>query len=324
MMLDALKNLIKSASNIHIPGNRPDVFVFATPRGGSTWFMELVCSQKGFRYCSEPLNIRSGQVRHFSGISTWEELYEPETSQKYRNYFSDIINGRVSFRNPNPFREYYRPITHRMVFKVIHGGVDRINWFRDEFNARILLCLRHPIPVSLSRVDFPFLERFLDSKFREQFSGGQQDMVAHMIKSGSKLQKGVTAWCVHNAIPLKSMESDWAVVTYEQAVVQPEPVIDYLCRKLDLPDPDRVYRRLNIPSRSVVLSNNETKDMLKRGMVSNNRNALIEKWKSSVAADDISDAQKILDIFEIDIYKASESLPSSAYWIGDKVDPVAG
>ena len=320
MMLDALKNLVKSASNYHIPGSRPNVAIFATPRGGSTWFMELVCSQKGFRYCSEPLNIRSSQVRRFSGISTWEELYDPETNLKYRKYFTDIIEGRISFLNPNPFRAYYRPITHRMVFKIIHGGVDRISWFRNEFNARVLLCLRHPVPVSLSRNEFPFLGRFLNSRLRGHFTNAQLEMVARVINSGSKLQKGVTAWCIHNAVPLKSIESDWAVVTYEQAVVQPEPVIAYLCEKLDLTEPDRIYSRLGIPSRSVGLSDDETQKMLRQGEMGNTRTALIEKWKNKVSTDDISGVQEILNIFEIDVYSAGQVLPSNRYWIGARAD----
>ena len=33
--------------------------------------------------------------------------------------------------------------------------------------------------------------------------------------------------------------------------------------------------------------------------------------------------EEILDMFEIDIYTASQSLPSDSYWIGGKIDTAA-
>ena len=323
-MLNKLKNLIKASSNIHIRSNRPDVFVFATPRGGSTWLMELICSQKGFRYCGEPLNIRSEQVRRYSGINTWEELYDNNAELKFRGYFNGIIDGRIPFRNPNPLRKYYRPLTNRMVFKLIHGGVDRINWFRDEFNARILLCLRHPIPVSLSREEYPFLEKFLNSSFQDQFTIDQLKYVADINRLGSKLQKGTVAWCVHNSVPIRSIEDDWAVVTYEQIVVQPSPVVDYLCQKLDLTNPDRIYKQLSVPSKTVVLSDSETREMLKNRSDGSSRCALVEKWKKRVSDKEISDVQKVLDIFDIKAYRADKFLPSKDYWIGENLLSIDG
>ena len=320
-MLNRVKNFIKAVSNRHSPGNEPDVFVFATPRGGSTWFMELICSQKGFRYCSEPLDVRSDQVRRYSRIETWEELYEPGTEVKFRRYFDGIIDGRISFRNPNPFRQHYRPFTQRMVFKLIHGGMDRINWFRDEVNARVVLCLRHPVPVTLSRIEYPFLNRFLSSSFHEQFTNQQLRYTEDIIRSGTKLQKGVVAWCVHNSVPLRSIEDDWAVVTYEQAVVQPKPLIDHLCQKLELPDPNRIYKQLSVPSRSVVLSDGETRQMLKQGEVAQDRKILIQKWVKRVGDQELSSVQDILDTFDIDAYRADKILPGDRYWIGEKPEP---
>lgn len=315
-MLNLLKNVVKSVSNVHRPDGQSDIFVFATPRGGSTWFMELICSQKGFRYCSEPLDMRSVLVRRYSGISSWEEMYDPECSEKFQAYFNKIISGEISFRNPNPFRPHHRFFTNRMVFKLIHGGVDRINWFRDEFNAKILLCLRHPVPVTLSRVEYPFLHRFLVSHYREQFTHEQLRFVKDIVRSGNKLQQGTVAWCIHNSVPLRNVESDWAVVTYEQSVVQPEPVIEYMCSKLELSEPDKIFEKLSLPSRSIVLSDRETQRMLERGKDDTERSALVKKWRNRVTDNELSAVQHVLDLFNIDVYRADQFLPAEKYWIG--------
>ena len=76
--------------------------------------------------------------------------------RRSERYFDDFVAG-LGFTNPNPLRGHYRPITHRIVFKEIHGLADRINWFRDTFNARVVYLVRHPIAVTISSERFPLL-----------------------------------------------------------------------------------------------------------------------------------------------------------------------
>ena len=60
---------LRSVSNRHRPGTRPNVFVFTTPRSGSTWLMELIQTQPHFKQCSEPLNLRMPGIARRLGIS---------------------------------------------------------------------------------------------------------------------------------------------------------------------------------------------------------------------------------------------------------------
>lgn len=317
-MFTTLKTLGKTVSNIHIPDGSPDIFLFATPRGGSTWFMELVACQPGFRYCDEPLNIRSAEVRQYSGFASWEELYQADANVKYAKYFKGILEGTINFRNPNPLKPHYRFLTRRVIVKAIHGGTDRINWFRNQFNARILYCLRHPVAVSLSREEVPFLPHFLSSDYKNRFSPEQLEIAREIISSGSKLQKGVLGWCLHNSAPLKNVSPDWAVVTYEQAVIDPDPLIAYLCEKLELPDPARIYKQLNIPSGVIGKSDAVTQQLLRNGPAKDKRAALVRKWTNKVSEDEAREAMSLLEIFGIDAYQFGNLLPSDKYWIGDK------
>ena len=142
-MIKAVKRIMKSASNVHRPDGRPNVFLYSTPRSGSTWLMELIWSQPGFKTCNQALYLENPVVHKHLGISEWDELYSVDATEKLRSMSSDCVTG-ASASNPNPVRRYYRPITHRIVSKEIHASADRINWVRDTFNARA----RVPHPAS--------------------------------------------------------------------------------------------------------------------------------------------------------------------------------
>ena len=66
-----IKDIVKPMSNVHRPDGRPNVFLFSTPRSGSTWLMELIWTQPGFKYVNQPLSLLNPRVRRHLGISDW-------------------------------------------------------------------------------------------------------------------------------------------------------------------------------------------------------------------------------------------------------------
>lgn len=324
-MSERINHMIKSVTNFHRPNGGPNVFIFSAPRSGSTWLMELVWSQPGFKHCNEPLNLRNASVRKYLGITEWRDLSSYDASRALYNYFSAICQGRLHFKDPKPLHGYYRSITNRIVFKVIHGGEDRINWFRDRFNGRIVLLLRHPIPVTLSRESFPRLEAFLVSDYRRHFTDEQLHYARRIVNSGTKLEQGVLAWCLQNAVPLRDVGDDWTVVSYEQLVLDPRPVIDCLARKLDLPKPERMMKRLATPSAVKTKSDRETQQVLEKE--TERRSWLVEKWRRKVGAAEERRAMEILKPFQLDVYKFGAALPADGLWIKPETSvhgPAAG
>ncbi len=63
-------NAFYRMTSTHRPGALPNVFIFTTPRSGSTWLMELIWSQPGFRCVNEPLDIRDPLVARSLEISS--------------------------------------------------------------------------------------------------------------------------------------------------------------------------------------------------------------------------------------------------------------
>lgn len=307
-----LKSTAKQLLNVHWPSGQPNVFLFATPRGGSTWVMEIIGSQPGFKRCSEPLNLRHPIVRKHLGLSSWRELYNDSALPAIERYFKGFVQGKLHFRDPSPLKRYYRLITRRIVLKIIHGGEQWINRFRDSCNGRIVYLLRHPIAVSLSRTQYPRIEAFLNSDYTKNFSKEQLGGSRRILQSGSDLDRGVLSWCLQNAVSLRNIQPDWAVVSYEQLVVDPKPVVDCLAEKLELPRKDPMLGALETPSAVLYKSDRETQQMLQKKA---DRSALVEKWRKHITKHDEQRAMDILKIFDINAYHAGEVMPSQDLWI---------
>jgi hypothetical protein len=310
-MLDEItclaKNTIKTVTNFHRPEGHQDIFLFSTPRSGSTWLMELIWSQPGFKACNEPLDLRNPMVRRYLRITNWLELYNHNASPALHRYFQALCKGRLHAMDPVPFRGSYRLVTHRIIFKIINGGEDRVNWFRDTFNGQIVYLIRHPIAVSLSREYFPRVQAQLKSDYRQHFSKEQIDIAQRLLENGSRLEQGVLAWCLENAVPLRMATDDWLIIAYEELVFDPRPVIAKLAERLALPEPEHMLNRLAIPSAVKAKSSPETQQALELGT---DRRWLVEKWRSHVGEREERQAMEILAHFQLDVYQPGEFLPT--------------
>lgn len=306
--------------SIHIQADQPNVFLFGTPRGGSTWLMELIASQPGFKYCNEPLNLRTPQVKarlQTVGINTWVDLYTKSLGDNLEQY-KVLRNGRLPTQNPRPKlknRNFYRLFTNRLVFKVLNGGEDRVNWIANIFNGQIVFLLRHPIAVSLSRKVLPRLNAFLSSDYRDNFTTEQLRYADDKNANGNMIERGMLSWCLQNALPLRQIRDDWSLITYEQLVLDPEPVLQLLVNNLNLPQPERMRALLGQPSQSSHQSDAGTQTVLATTKNRAERQWLVEKWREDVSADNEKRLMAMLGVFEIDVYRAGEVLPTTHYWV---------
>jgi len=313
-------DLVKSVANRHQPGPRPNVFLVTSPRSGSTWLMELIWSQPGFKCCDEPLNLRHPTVKRATGIASWREMDSAAGATKLERYFRDICSGRLHSADSLPFRgKYHRFRTDRIVFKLLHGAEGLIGELAAKCNARVVILLRHPIAVSLSRESFPRLSAFRNGDAAAGFSAGQLRLADRVIASGSHLEKGVLTWCFQNSISLRGLQPDWTVVSYEQLVLDPEPVVAHLAERLELIDQALILSRLTEAAGNQGKSDASTRQLLAEQASGrlDKRRALVEKWRSQVTSAQEAAAMALLPAFGLDAYRAGRLLPDRRYWIGD-------
>lgn len=317
-MLEALKHRLARLNNLHLPRERKDVFLFSTPRGGSTWLSELILTQPGFKPADEPFNLRDAPVRaelSARGIGEWSDLYDLSKEEAMFSYIESIRSGANGVVNPFFYRNRFRLVTRRICFKILHAGEDRMSAFRRRFGGFLVLLLRHPIPVSLSRKELPRLRAFLSSDFRARLTADELACAERIASLGSDLDRAVLDWCLQTAVPLSSIEPDWAVVTYEQLVVDPLPVLELLAKRLELPCPERMVRRLTRASASTHQSDPATRDRLSAGSDVAERSWLVEGWRKKADAGAASKAMEALSVFGLDdLYRPDSALPGR-FWI---------
>jgi len=301
-----MKRLIKKFTQHFSVGAAPSIILFASPRGGSTWVTELIASQSGFWPVSEPLNVRSPWVRQHLGISTFADLYGDAATPKLHEYYSNILSGAYADLKLRPGLRFYRLITNRIIIKQNQGCLDRIDWFEDTFGVKVVHLLRHPIPVALSREEFPLLAGFHHCALRSHFSSDELELADRLIESGSHLEQGVLAWCLHHVPALKATRPSWLTVTYEETVLNPQGVIKRMVAALALEDEAAMSEQIDKPSQVMRKSNQETQALLQSG---GSRAYLIEKWRSKISSEELEGVQMILDTFSVTLYAADRVKP---------------
>ena len=80
--VNKLYQLIKHKSTFHKASGEDNIFLFSSPRSGSTWLAEIIAAQPGFKMVKEPLNVRNHVFSEFTGIKNWHEVLNPDNREK--------------------------------------------------------------------------------------------------------------------------------------------------------------------------------------------------------------------------------------------------
>ena len=246
-----------------------------------------------------------------------ERFFINENKIKIIEKLKSQINGDFSsgYMNPSPFNKYYNFFTDRIVFKIHFAGEDTVNVFQDELNGRIIYLLRHPIPVSLSRKVLPKLKTYIESNFRRNLSDYEIKYAEKLIDEGNYFKCAILDWCIQNKVIMQQIKKNWIVVTYEQLVLDPLPIIDKLMIDLLLENKDRMIKILSMPSKTVYRKDRKIKHQIMKNKIYSNKISLLEKWKGEINDDKEKELMNILNHFEIDCYKYGDVFPAKKYWV---------
>ena len=308
-----IKYFLKGVASVHRQGNKKNIIINATPRGGSTWLMEIIASQPGMKYYDEPFNVRRDNVKRTGLFSGWEDL-QPENNNKEKivTYINALTDNRYPMMNPPPLRKNYRPVTNRIVFK-LHELEHMIEELAEQCNCQVIYLVRHPIPNSMSRAVVPRLELFAESTFyKEKYLSGQQDKeIQSLLKNGSELQRHIASWCYENLVALKHTDlSKWLVVSYEELVINSRKCCQMLMKDLELTDFDALLRSIDEPAVNIGMSNQDTLDVMVNDKAMERKKGLVTRWKKKISDVEEDKVFEVLSIFEIDDYKKGDYLPS--------------
>ncbi|MEZ4774710.1 MAG: sulfotransferase domain-containing protein [Bacteroidia bacterium] len=317
--MELVKQFIKHRSTFHTPGQEKNVFLFSTPRSGSTWLTEIIAAQPGFKMVKEPFNLRNPVVAEHLGLNSWEDMFSITSRDKIYQYVQSFLKGKdndLRWKRPAPFSDLWHLRTDRIIFKILFSGEDFIGWFQEKFDGQIVYLLRHPIPVSFSRSKSPRLASFLQSDFRNNLSDEEYGYGMNILNNGNDYEKAVLDWTLQNLMPLRQMRNDWLFISYEQLVLEPEKMVSHMVSKLGFKDPDQMLSRINKASASSHKSAKESQDvLLDPEQIKNSRRWLVEKWKSKISPENEKRTFEILEAFGVDHYQYGDFEMNTKYQI---------
>lgn len=291
---------------------KPSLALIAIPRGGSTWVMEILGSLPAVRAVSEPFNLRVPEIAEVFDRWDWSDLERPAFQKKALAYLRACEAGQHRFLNANPLtnRQFF---TNRVLFKIIHLPIHiALEVVGQLDGARSVVIIRHPIPVSLSRKEFPYLDSLAKLGAPDYLTADQRTCFEATIKDGSQLECGVLAWCLHFGIFLSQMKKQnfHKLLAYEHLVNEPEVSLERLGAIIDEPISKKHYQRLNRPSRVLSKSDVATQQILRdRSGGQARKEHLVSRWVPLVGDDEKNKVQAILDAFKISYYRADSPFP---------------
>lgn len=305
-----LRLMFKACTNIHRRGPLPDIFLFATPRSGSTWLMEIIASQPGFKYYDEPLNPRRENVAYGGLFPNYEALMpESGKSDQIVAYLQALQRGRHRYMNPPPFRRNHRLFTNRIVFKIheIEHLMDRI---KQQCGGLLVYLLRHPISNSISRTVQPRLGMFLRSPYYAELIGDSAawSQMRDIATGGSQLQRSVISWCFENLVMLRVASPIGLVVTYEELVLNPSKSCDLLMSQLQLPHRGDLIAAFDRPATNIGMSRSDTIDAMSAANDIEKRQQLVIKWQRHVTERQCREVDEVMDLFRMNAYTSRHPL----------------
>jgi Sulfotransferase family len=310
-----LKYLKGAASNFHRQGDKPDIYIFATPRSGSTFLMELLAAQPGVKVYDEPLTVNYPESRRELGVETWEALtIMPDREERYRRFFDRLRHNKLKELNRPIYRRHGRLFTNRNVFKLVHGGKDMLPWFAETFGATIVVLIRHPIPTVLSHRVFPRLPYLLKQPaHRKLFTEREIAFAEDLIMRGSKFEQGMIDWSLEMGAMFRNLPAEATVISYEDLTVYPEQSFAWLQERLLLDPVGDIGTLIAQPSVSTDQSDEETQRFFVQSGPGADRTYLISRWQQRVSPEEVSRAFQICAVFDLRLYERGSLFPTDPY-----------
>ena len=293
----------------HEQGDDPNILLFATRRGGSTFAMELIAANRGVRPMNQPLetqsrNLTLGQSLEIPRFNQGQiTSLDDHNAERMRDLMDKIFSGEVVINAPTKFWDHNVDMkSNRLVLKITDAK-PMIDWFDQNVDAQIVYLTRHPIPQSLSclrnnwtlTVDAHLNDpSFVEANLTDHALAHAHDV----MRSDDQLQKFVLNWALENVAPLRLLPNrpGWVHVRYEDCVTRPEDTLQLLADRLHLTDLDRMHGVLATPSQSSRRSTEDTRADIEAGRGA----ATVARWRDSIDPDDARRCDALLDAFGID------------------------
>lgn len=293
--------------NLRYTPKKNNILILANRRGGSTLLQHLLSVDKKTRVVSEPFDTfpRKSKANKLKNSLLPDTFFSQfiDFDKKVEEYLDELLSGKhleLGF--------YW--FTNRSLLKVLnaHPLVDYLNTRPD---VKTVFFIRHPAAQSLSLVrnnwGYTAVAYLNNKNFCDSYlSKDQKKFANEILNNGDNIEKAFISWCLENLYPLKFAKSNFLLLTYEELIINTNPIINLLADKFEIKNVSKMFNVISNPSNSSHRSTTETISQIKES----NKVGLIGKWNSAIDENMRQKLQNTLHVFEIDEYNMNSLSPN--------------
>lgn len=301
----------------HRQGEKKNILLFASRRGGSTWVTELIGACKGITYIDHALSIYTVSKYCLGFIPIAEDghirILDQETEKKIKKYFFEIFNNGLRVNAPWKFwTRTFSFYSDRLVLKIT-SAKSVIDFFDREFNCHILYFTRHPMACAQAAIRNNWghhLKGYLENKlFLDKYLNQDQiDLSNEIYNRGTLIEKHVLNWVLENLIPIRLLPDrpGWMHLAYENLVADKYATVEKLTEFLEIDDAGPMKNQVGLPSRSTKRLSEERKGKI---IIDGDVDGILSGWKTKSTSEERNSCKKILDVFDLKMYGSEEIMP---------------
>jgi hypothetical protein len=294
-------------------GQVDNVLIFAARRGGSSLLGDLFAGEQGAWYLNEPFGAFAGHVEGREKMrrlplrlhSQYFDL-DSEEETKVELYLKLLMTARAGIGGCSKTKGFLR--SNRIVGKILNAPF-LLDWIAERTAARVVVLTRHPAAQALSVLrnhwGFSSEAYFARPEFLAQFFDQEQiELGQRILADGSPWEKAILNWVTEVEYPTRRASTVRWQLSLEEFVLEPERVVDRLIEDYGCTDRERMLAQVRVPSSSSGMSTSENRAAVRAG-----GEALIRRWQEKVDANQVREAQTILDAFFVTRYHMEDPHP---------------
>lgn len=278
---------------------RNTTFLAGSGRGGTTWIAELINFDNEYRFMFEPFFAR--HVPEVRAFANRQYLRPDDDDPVFLEPARLVCSGRL--RNPWVDNFNRRVIVKQRLIKDIRANMF-LKWLHVHFpDMPIVLLFRHPLAVASSRLYHGWSNDLANFLRQERLMADFLEPHRRLIETvDDPFEKHVLQWCVENWIPLRQFRAgEIHLAFYEHFSVDPRPEINRLFAFLGKPVSERIFERLERPSRMTWLRAGSPRP----------QKSDPDGWRPHVSAERLKRSLAILSRFGLDTLYGERSVPDA-------------
>jgi hypothetical protein len=197
------------------------LWVIGAGRSGTTWFCNLMCSQRKYRFLFEPFNSSHNPEADFLPRHFYLKPGEPHSRL---NHLADKVFHNSYFPGLDSTNKH--KLFVGLLVKDISANLFAYALHQAKPEIDLILIIRNPFAIALSRQNKPGWrwfnepEKFLKQKtLTQDYLEPHKKLILEVSKTEDFIQKQILIWSVTHLIPLQQFNNDQLqIVFYEDLV----------------------------------------------------------------------------------------------------------